>query len=182
MKLNANKRLIQYYPLIDSLRAISIIGVIIYHLEINFFSYKFFGGGYLGVDIFFFISGYLITGLIYNEYDKIGKFNFLNFYNRRLRRIIPPIIFLLFFLLIFSYLFYLPNELIEISKITISNLFFISNFYFHYNSFFYWADNSAANSLLHTWSLAIEEQYYLIFPAFFYLLIKFYNKKFFIIF
>jgi peptidoglycan/LPS O-acetylase OafA/YrhL len=124
VKLYKNTRFLQYYPLIDSLRAISVIGVIIYHLEINLFGYQFFEGGYLGVDIFFFISGYLITGLIYNEYDKTGKFNFLNFYNRRLRRIIPPIIFLLFFLLIFHYFFYLPDELIKISKITISNLFF----------------------------------------------------------
>jgi peptidoglycan/LPS O-acetylase OafA/YrhL len=180
MEPNKNTKFIEYYPLVDSLRAISVIGVIIYHLDINFFGYQFFGGGYLGVDIFFFISGYLITGLIYNEYDKTGKFNFLNFYNRRLIRIVPPIIFLLFILVIFQYIFYLPHELVQVSKIIISNLFFFSNIYFHYNSFLYWADNSGTNPLLHTWSLAIEEQYYLIFPIFFYLLIKFFDKKFFL--
>lgn len=179
MSLDNNKKFIEYYPLVDSLRAISVVAVIVYHLDINFFDYHFFSGGYLGVDIFFFISGYLITELIYNEYTKTGKFNLLNFYNRRLRRIIPAIIFLLFFLLVIQYLFLLPDELIEMSKITISNLFFFSNFYFHYNHLFYWADNPGFNSLLHTWSLAIEEQYYLLFPIFFLVLIKFFNKFFF---
>lgn len=174
------KKIFKYFPLIDSLRAISVIAVIIYHLDINIFGLKFFSGGYLGVDIFFFISGYLITEIIYFEYILTKKLNLLNFYIRRLRRIVPAIIFLSLLLIFFSFFILLPDELVEFSKINFSNIFFFSNFYFHYNHFFYWADNKF-NPLLNTWSLAIEVQFYLIFPIFLYLLIKFFYKNFFLI-
>ena len=104
-----NRKILQYFPLIDSLRAISVIAVIIYHLDINFLGLQFFSGGYLGVDIFFFISGYLITEIIYSEYIKTGKFNLLNFYIRRFRRIVPAIIFLSFFLITFSFFFFVAS-------------------------------------------------------------------------
>ena len=168
---------LKYFPQIDSLRAISVIGVIIYHLEINFFETKLFPGGYVGVDIFFLISGYLITGILYNEFLEREKISFLNFYLRRIRRIIPAILFLLFIVLILSFFLTLPNDLIKISEISISNLFFISNIYFHYNHIFYWGDALNINPLLHTWSLSIEEQYYFIFPVIFLLCLKIYFVK-----
>tara|TARA_B100001057_G_scaffold237100_1_gene237444 strand:- start:4192 stop:6219 length:2028 start_codon:yes stop_codon:yes gene_type:complete len=168
---------LKYLPQIDSLRAISVIGVIIYHLEINFFDTKLFSGGYVGVDIFFLISGYLITGILYNEFLKREKISFLNFYLRRIRRIIPAILFLLFIVLILSFFLILPKDLVQISEISISNLFFISNIYFHYNQIFYWGDALNINPLLHTWSLSIEEQYYFIFPIIFLICLKIYFIK-----
>lgn len=178
--MSQNKKFIEYFPLIDSLRAISVIAVIIYHLDINFLGRQFFSGGYLGVDIFFFISGYLITEIIYTEYIKTGKFNLINFYIRRFKRIVPAILFLSVFLITFSYFVLLPVDLIQFSKINISNIFFLSNFYFHYNHFFYWAD-AEFNPLLHTWSLAIEVQYYLIFSILIYIIINFFYKNLFFI-
>jgi len=163
---------LKYLPQIDSLRAISVIGVIIYHLDINFFETKIFSGGYVGVDIFFLISGYLITGILYDEFLEKGRISLPNFYYRRIRRIIPAILFLLFIVLILSFFFTLPQDLIKISEISISNLFFLSNIYFHYNHIFYWGDSLEINPLLHTWSLSIEEQYYFIFPIVFIIFLK----------
>ena len=163
---------LKYLPQIDSLRAISVVGVIIYHLEINLFKTRIFSGGYIGVDIFFLISGYLITGILYYELLEEKKISFSNFYLRRIRRIIPPLLFLLFIVLIFSLFFTLPQDLIKIAEITISNLFSIANIYFYYNHIFYWGDSLEINPFLHTWSLSVEEQYYFIFPIVFLIFFK----------
>ena len=172
---------LKYLPQIDSLRAISVVGVIIYHLEISLFKTRIFSGGYIGVDIFFFISGYLITGILYYELLEEKKISFSNFYLRRIRRIIPPLLFLLFIVLIFSLFFTLPQDLIKIAEITISNLFSIANIYFYYNHIFYWGDSLEINPFLHTWSLSVEEQYYFIFPIVFLIFFKidFIKKKYF---
>ena len=96
---------IKYRPDIDGLRAIAVISVIIYHSKIKIFNINFFSGGFLGVDIFFVISGYLITSIILTEIFKTKKFSFKNFYERRVRRIIPALLTVI----IFSIFFFLFN-------------------------------------------------------------------------
>ena len=113
-----------YRPEIDSLRAFSVLIVIFFHLE-----FKFFEGGFIGVDIFFVISGYLISKLILNEYNE-KKFNLLNFYERRFRRIIPNLYFVITVSLILSIFILTPDKLISFSKSVIGNLLFFPNIIF----------------------------------------------------
>ena len=159
----------QYRAEIDGLRAISVLGVLFFHLKFDFFS-----GGYLGVDVFIVISGYLITSIIHNDL-KSKKFNFVNFFHRRARRLIPTYLIVLLFSLVISFLIYLPNELTNFSKSLISSTFFISNFFFWLNSG-YW-DETNLNPLLHTWSLSLEWQFYLFLSIFLYLLWKIFKNK-----
>ena len=147
-----------YRPDIDGLRAISILGVVFFHFKFNFFS-----GGYLGVDIFIVISGYLITSFIFNRL-KTKKFKLTEFLIRRAKRLLPTFFVVLFLCLIFSFFFFLPAELIKFSKSLISATFLSSNFFFWLFSG-YW-DESNSNPLLHTWSLSLEWQFYFIFSIF----------------
>ena len=86
---------INYRPEIDGLRTIAVISVIFYHYQINLFNFQLFSGGFVGVDIFFVISGYLITSIILKELIITGKFSFKNFYERRVRRILPALLFVM---------------------------------------------------------------------------------------
>ena len=168
--------MIKYRPDIDGLRAISIISVLIYHGNFEFFGYKVLKGGFLGVDIFFVISGYLISSIIFQEYHLYNKFNFKNFYNRRIRRIIPVLLFITLLTIPFSYYYLLPNNLIEFSNSIFFSTFFISNIYFIYDSLQYGGDQSILKPFLHTWSLSVEEQFYLIFPLMMIFILRFFNK------
>ena len=168
--------MIKYRPDIDGLRAISIISVLIYHGNFEFFGNKVFKGGFLGVDIFFVISGYLISSIIFQEYHLYNKFNFKNFYNRRIRRIIPVLLFITLLTIPFSYYYLLPNNLIEFSNSIFFSTFFISNIYFIYDSLQYGGDQSILKPFLHTWSLSVEEQFYLIFPLMMIFILRFFNK------
>ena len=164
--LNKNYKL-KYRPEIDSLRAIAVIAVIIYHAKINLFGYQLFPGGYLGVDIFFVISGYLITSIIFNELQLKKNFSFTNFYLRRGRRILPALFFLLLCCIPFSWFILLPSSYIDLSKSILYSLGFSSNFYFYFTGLEYGAIDGLLKPLLHTWSLAVEEQYYILFPILF---------------
>jgi len=119
-----------YRPEIDGLRAIAIISVILYHLKINFEGHNIFAGGFIGVDIFFVISGYLITSLILKELEITGKFSFLHFYERRARRILPALFVVILTSLPFAWMYLLPNNFADFSKSILSTLAFVSNFYF----------------------------------------------------
>ena len=152
---------------IDGLRAIAVIGVILYHSEIFINNNLIFSGGFLGVDVFFVISGYLITSIIIREYSVKKKFSFLNFYERRIRRLIPALLFVLTTVLILAYFFLLPVQFETYLKSTISSIFFYSNFYFHYTGQAYGQMIMSTKPLLHTWSLSVEEQFYIIFPLLF---------------
>ena len=121
---------LKYRPEIDGLRAIAIVSVIIYHAKIPFQNSTFLKGGYLGVDIFFVISGYLISCILFGELKSKNKICFKNFYERRLRRIIPALIGVLLFSSIFAVFFLMPKDLIEYSKSALASLSFISNFFF----------------------------------------------------
>lgn len=164
-----------YRPEIDSLRAISIIAVIIYHAKVTFFGYQILPGGYLGVDIFFVISGYLITKIIFKELNQNKSFSFKNFYIKRARRILPALFFLIICCIPLSWFALMPSGFIDFSKSIIFSLGFSSNFYFYFTGLEYGAVSGLLKPLLHTWSLAVEEQYYIIFP--FLLVMCFFLKK-----
>ena len=165
-----------YRPEIDGLRAIAVIAVIIYHAKITFINTQFLQGGYLGVDIFFVISGYLITSIILTELIKSNSFSFKYFYERRIRRIIPVLLLVMVVTLPFAWIYLLPNNLINFSKSIFYSLGFASNFYFWYSDIAYASENSLLKPFLHTWSLAIEEQYYILFPIFFFIAFKYFRK------
>ena len=165
---------IRYRPEIDGLRAIAVLGVIFYHADLLIFGSKPFKGGFIGVDIFFVISGYLITSIIFQEKINTGTFSFKYFYERRIRRILPALLTVMLVSFIFAWIYLLPNDLVDFSKSLISSLGFVSNFYFHYSGQSYGAESGILKPLLHTWSLSVEEQFYIFFPL---LILIFINYK-----
>lgn len=171
-----NNHRIKYRPEIDGLRAIAVLVVIFYHFEISFFNKEIFSGGYLGVDIFFVISGYLITSILVNEYLSTGTISIVNFYERRIRRIIPLLFFVILACFPFAWFYLMPSSLIDFAKSALISLIFSSNFYFHFSENAYFNFNDS-NPLLHTWSLSVEEQFYIFFPFFLLLILKLLQKK-----
>ncbi len=163
---------LKYRPDIDGLRAISVFSVIFYHANFIFFDKEIFSGGFIGVDIFFVISGYLITSLILNELSH-NNFSISNFYTRRIRRIIPMLFFVIISTIPIAYIFLLPSSLVDFLQSVISTLIFSSNFYFHHTGLIYGGPDSSLKPLLHTWSLSVEEQFYIIFPVLLILFKKF---------
>lgn len=148
----------QYRREIDGLRAIAVVPVILFHAGVNGF-----GGGYIGVDLFFVISGFLITSIILEQKSK-NSFSLMIFYERRARRILPALTVVLLFTTLASYVLLPPGLLEEYSLSLVSVSTFSSNIYFFFSSG-YFATAADEKPLLHTWSLAVEEQYYLIFPV-----------------
>ena len=167
---------LSYRPEIDGLRAIAVGAVILYHSQIMILGYQPFRGGFIGVDIFFVISGYLITSIIYKELSSTGSFSFKYFYERRVRRILPALLFVMLVSYIFAWIFLLPSSFLDFSKSILYSQGFSSNFYFHYTGQQYDDPSSLLKPFLHTWSLSVEEQYYIIFPIFLIIVFKFYRK------
>ena len=130
---------ITYRPEIDGLRAIAVSAVILYHSKISFFGLA-VNGGFIGVDIFFVISGYLITSIILKELSIKGSFSFKYFYERRIRRILPVLLFVILVSLLFAWLFLLPDNLVEFSKSIIYSIIFISNIFFYLSGHEYYAE------------------------------------------
>ena len=148
---------IKYRPEIDGLRAIAVISVIIYHLNENWLP-----GGFLGVDIFFVISGFLITGIIITEIQQ-NSFSFKQFYTRRIKRIYPAFITVMALVSLIASAIFIYNDFNQLRKTIELATAFLSNFYLGLTQGYF--DLSAnENPVLHIWSLAVEEQYYLIFP------------------
>ena len=166
---------IKYRPEIDGLRAIAVIAVIFYHAQFKLFGYDLFKGGFLGVDIFFVISGYLITSLILKELNSTGKFNFIYFYERRVRRILPVFLLVMLVSLPFAWMFLLPLNLIDFSKTILYSLGFSSNFYFYFSGTQYGDTHQLLKPFLHAWSLSVEEQYYVFFPIICYCIFKYFK-------
>jgi len=156
-KNSADSHLIAYRPDIDGLRAIAVLSVIIYHL-----SHAILPGGYLGVDVFFVLSGYLITAIIWREIA-IGDFSILRFYERRIRRIMPALLAMIFIVTAVATLLLLPVDLIGFARSLFATLGFVANIYFWRDSN-YFSSVADEKPLLHLWSLGVEEQFYLIFP------------------
>ena len=167
---------ILYRPEIDGLRAIAVGAVILYHAQINVFNYQIFKGGFIGVDIFFVISGYLITSIILKEIFFKKSLSLLSFYQRRIRRILPVLLFVILISYPFAFLYLLPSSFIDFSKSILYSLGFSSNFYFNYSGQEYDAEDSLLIPFLHTWSLSVEEQYYIIVPITLIIVLKFFKK------
>ena len=170
-----------YRPEIDGLRTIAVISVILYHAQITIFDFTPFKGGFIGVDIFFVISGYLITSIIFKELQNNSNFSFINFYERRVRRILPALFFVILISIPFSWIYLYPLSLLEYSKSIIYSLGFGSNFYFHFSGLEYGSPEGLLKPFLHTWSLAVEEQYYILFPLILVCLYKYFKKNLFYI-
>lgn len=156
---------------INGLRAVAVLAVVFYHADLEIFK-----GGWLGVDIFFVISGYLISNIIISELNN-GDFSFKNFYFKRIKRILPALFSTILLTLPFAYLLLTPKAMEEYLKSVFASLFFYANYHFQ-NLDFYVSESTKIMPLLHTWSLAIEEQYYLIFPILSVLIYKYFKKYF----
>ena len=166
---------IDYRSEIDGLRAIAVLAVVLYHSEFRIFGKTLFKGGFLGVDIFLVISGYLITLIILKDLIQ-NTFSFLNFYGRRIRRIVPMLLTVLTASIPFAWQYLLPRDMLEYSKSVLYALFFLSNLFF-FSLDGYWAVANELKPLLHTWSLAIEEQFYFFVPILIFILWKYFGIK-----
>ena len=169
MKLN-------YRPEIDGLRAIAVLAVIFYHAQISILDHQPFQGGFIGVDIFFVISGYLITSIILKELITTGTFSFKYFYERRIRRILPALLLIMLLSFPFAWSYIIPGSFIDFSKSILYSLGFSSNFYFHFTGQQYGAESGLLKPFLHTWSLSVEEQYYILFPIIILITFKYLRK------
>ncbi|MDX8398529.1 MAG: acyltransferase family protein [Mariprofundaceae bacterium] len=156
----------KYRAEIDGLRALAIVPVILFHAGFEQFS-----GGFVGVDVFFVISGYLITAIILSE-KELGTFSLLDFYDRRARRILPALFCVMLVSLPFAWFWLLPADMNDFSKSLIAVSTFSSNIYF-WSEIGYWGAANELKPMLHTWSLAVEEQYYVLFPLYLMLMWRF---------
>lgn len=155
----SSRNIMKYRREIDGLRAVAVFPVILFHAGIPLFR-----GGFVGVDVFFVISGYLITSIIIAA-KETGTFSLTNFYERRVRRILPALFIVLLFSTVTAWFTMRAGEMIEFSESLISVSVFASNIYF-WRRIGYFDSHIESKPLIHTWSLAVEEQYYLIFPLF----------------
>jgi len=146
-----------YRPEIDGLRAVAVVPVILFHGGISGFS-----GGFVGVDVFFVISGYLITSILLREMGQ-GRFSLWRFWERRARRILPALVLVMVCCIPFAWMWMLPDQYLAFSRSLIAVSVFASNILFWRESG-YFAAAAEEKPLLHTWSLAVEEQFYILFP------------------
>lgn len=142
---------------IDGLRSVAVVPVILFHGGFSVFS-----GGYVGVDVFFVISGYLITAIIVRDFEA-GRFSVLDFYERRVRRILPALFFVVVLCIPVAWKWLFPHELIQFGRSVVAVVLFVSNILF-WRETAYFASAAEEKPLLHTWSLAVEEQFYVLFP------------------
>ena len=155
----------RYRPEIDGLRAVAVLGVILFHFGLGF------PGGFVGVDVFFVISGFLITGILLRQLSE-NRFSLTDFWARRVRRIAPAALVVVIVTLIIGYFLNSPDRYSSLARSAMAHLVMASNCYFTRDQG-YFAESSDLEPLLHTWSLSVEEQFYLIFP----LLMIFFWKK-----
>lgn len=146
-----------YRPDIDGLRALAVLAVVLFHLSPTLLP-----NGFLGVDIFFVISGFLITTILYREMEQ-NNFSFANFYNRRIRRILPVCFVVIVVGLLLTRWIFLSKELYGIANSAVASVFFLSNIYFARVGG-YFDISTEECPFNHIWSLSVEEQFYFIFP------------------
>ena len=163
-------------PEIDGLKAIAVGAVILYHAEITIFGHQPFSGGFIGVDIFFVISGYLIASIILKELVTTGSFSFKNFYERRVRRILPLLLCVSVLIFPLAWIYLLPDKLIDYSKSIITSITFSSNFYAYYSGNVFGRSSYFSNPFIHTWSLSVLIQFYILFPIILLITFKYFRK------
>ena len=147
----------KYRAEIDGLRALAVVPVILFHAGFEFFS-----GGFVGVDVFFVISGYLITTILIEDIDN-ERFSIVNFYERRARRILPALFFVMLACIPFAWMWMLPDPLENFGQSLVAATLSANNVLLYLTTG-YWDLASEFKPLLHTWSLGVEEQYYVLFP------------------
>lgn len=155
-----------YLPGLDGLRALAIIGVLLYHADIDWLP-----GGFLGVDVFFVISGFLITSLILEEYDRSGRIDFRRFYLGRARRLLPAVVVLLVVIGI-AVLFVYQDALSAFRQDALATIFYVNNWWYVLVDQSYFESMGRPPLLKHLWSLSVEEQFYLIWPVIALLLVR----------
>lgn len=160
----------QYFPGLDGMRAIAVIAIIIFHLNP-----KWLPGGFLGVDTFFIISGYLITTLLIKEYEADQSINLAHFWYKRIKRLLPPVLFMMF--IVIQYIIFFDRALLfQVKKDMYAALLYVSNWWYIFDGLDYF-QSLEPRPLKHLWSLAIEEQFYLFFPFVLLMLFKIFKKK-----
>ena len=157
--MRPNDRSPGFRPDIEGLRGIAVLIVVLFHCGIPGFS-----GGFVGVDVFFVLSGYLITGLLVAEIQKTSELSLLQFYARRARRLLPASALTLVVTILLGAIILAPSELDLVGHAARAAALYSSNIFFDKNAGDYFAPNVRSNPLLHTWSLAVEEQFYLFWP------------------
>jgi peptidoglycan/LPS O-acetylase OafA/YrhL len=161
--------MMKYRSDIDGLRAVAVVPVVLFHARVPMF-----GGGYVGVDVFFVISGYLITSLILSEMST-GSFSFADFYERRIRRIFPALFVVMGFCAAFGWFVMAPDDYKRLGQSIVATTLFVSNVLF-WSQAGYFDTPAAEKPLLHTWSLAVEEQFYATFPLYLVILARFFPR------
>ena len=167
-----HKRSLEYKPALDGLRAIAVGSVIAFHFGVAGMS-----GGFLGVDVFFVISGYLITTLLIAESTNSGNISLAGFWGRRIRRLFPALAVTLISVSILAALLDSPSQLAGIRGDALSALFYVANWHFILSNQHYFTHFGPVSPLLHTWSLAVEEQFYLVWPPIVFLAYKFLTRR-----
>jgi len=168
-ELNNQRSGLKYRPDIDGLRAVAVLSVLAFHLGAGHLP-----GGFVGVDVFFVISGYLISAIMFSEIAA-SRFSVLAFYERRIRRIFPALFGMLLVFSAVAGFYLLPTEFVDFSKSLLAATTSSSNFYFWQHSGYF--DSPTSSPLLHTWSLAVEEQFYILFPIFLVLVRQFFPQR-----
>jgi peptidoglycan/LPS O-acetylase OafA/YrhL len=160
---------LKYRADIDGLRAIAVLSVLAFHIRLRGIQ-----GGFVGVDVFFVISGYLISSIVFTEIAE-SRYSVIGFYERRIRRIFPALFAMLAVFTVFALIYLLPAELVAYGKSMFAATASASNFYFWRHSGYF--DSPTSYPLLHTWSLAVEEQFYILFPIFLILVRKLFPTR-----
>jgi peptidoglycan/LPS O-acetylase OafA/YrhL len=164
------KPALKYRPEIDGLRAVAVLAVLVFHAKVS----RLAPGGYAGVDVFFVISGYLISAIIFSDISA-GRFSVVGFYERRIRRIIPALFCMLIVYSVVAAFLFLPPDLVEFSRSLLAAATSTSNFYFWRHSGYF--NSPESSPLVHTWSLAVEEQFYIFFPLLLVAVRRFFPKR-----
>ena len=149
---------------IDGLRAIAVGFIILYNAQITILGHQPFKGGFIGIDIFFVISGYLITSIILKELVTTGSFSFKRFYEQRIRRIFPALLLVMIVSFPFAWMYLMTNNFISYANSIITSLSFSSNFFYHYSANIFGQVGALHKPFPHTWSLSVLGQYYILFP------------------